>query len=265
MAGALGSILLAAGSLMAAEVAPLDFLLGAAQALGRGDMGAFREVFDPAMPGLGALNRAAQALAAQAQVESRIDPVSMVAHSDRELLLDWSLEITQRGGVPGVTHRHAKVRCTLRLRGDTWRITSFEPADFFAPPPDMSALWNMFQEAASALNNGNVPQFLSFFDPAFAARTRLEQTIRADVAAGEVQPSLELAVNEGDDRLRTVSIDLALDLAAWDAIETGMDTNVPGALKTRKRDRVTFRVARNGKHWRIESFEPADFFELALP
>jgi hypothetical protein len=103
-----------------------------------------------------------------------------------------------------------------------------------------------------------VPQFLSFFDPAFAAKAHLEQAVRGAMASGELQPSLDLVTNEGDDRVRTVGIDWAMDL-----VET--NGNGSGVVKVRKNDRITFRVARIGKKWRIESFEPADFFQPVLP
>ncbi|MGP8247691.1 MAG: hypothetical protein ACLQVN_24660 [Bryobacteraceae bacterium] len=255
---------LAAWPLLAAAPSPEDCVWSVAQALSNGDAAAFREAFDPAMPGLKAIERNAAALTAQTQVESRIqfDHISGEA-AERLIELDWAMDITQRGGVPGLTHRSAKVRCRVVDRGSRWRIASFEPADLFAPPPDITALWDMFHSAANALDNGDAPRFLSFFDPVFAAKVHLEQTIRSDIAAGELQPSLELVANEGDDRSRKVDIDWAIDLGEWDAIEGVGETSIPGAVTTRKSDRVTFRVTRIGKKWRIESFEPPDFFQLA--
>ena len=261
MRNAFGLAVLAAWPLLAAGTSPADFVLGVAQTLSTGNAAAFREAFDPAMPGLKALQRGAGALIAQAQAESRIGFDRMSGEGAERLLeLDWALDITQRGGIPGLTHRAAKVRCRLVDRGGRWAIASFEPADFFAPPPDMGALWDMFHEVASALNNGRdyVPQFLSFFDPAFAAKAHLEQAVRGAMASGELQPSLDLVTNEGDDRVRTVGIDWAMDL-----VET--NGNGSGVVKVRKNDRITFRVARIGKKWRIESFEPADFFQPVLP
>jgi len=268
MRNAFGLAVLAAWPLLAAGTSPADFVLGVAQTLSTGDAAAFREAFDPAMPGLNALQRGAGALIAQAQAESRIQVNRISGEAGERLLeLDWALDITQRGGIPGLTHRTAKVRCRMVDRGGRWRIASFEPADFFAPPPDMAALWNMFHDAASALNNGDVAQFLSFFDPVFAGRTHLKQAVaelqsiatsQRDVSGSELQPSLDLVVNEGDDRLRTVGIDWAMDLVE-------VNSNGSGVVRVRKNDRVTFRVARIGKKWRIESFEPADFFQLAPP
>jgi hypothetical protein len=258
---AFGLTVLAAWPLLGAGASPADFVLGVAKTLSTGDAGAFREAFDPAMPGLKALQRGAGALMAQAQAESRIEFDRISGEGAERLLeLDWALDITQRGGIPGLTHRSAKVRCRLADHGGRWLIASFEPADFLAPPPDMGALWDMFHEVASALNNGRdyVPQFLSFFDPAFAAKVHLEQGVRGAMAGGELQPSLDLATNEGDDRVRTVGIDWAMDLVE-------MNVNGSGVVKVRKNDHVTFRVARTGKRWRIESFEPADLFQSALP
>jgi hypothetical protein len=259
MRNAFGLAVLAAWPLLAAGTSPADFVLGVAQTLSTGNAAAFREAFDPAMPGLNALQRGAGALIAQAQAESRIQVNRISGEAGERLLeLDWALDITQRGGIPGLTHRTAKVRCRLVDRGGRWRIAFFEPADFFAPPPDMAALWDMFHEVAGALDNGDVPRFLSFFDPAFAAKVHLEQAVRGAMAGGEVQPSLDLVANEGDDRLRAVGIDWAMDL-----VET--NGNGSGVVKVRKNDRITFRVARIGKKWRIESFEPADFFQPVLP
>ena len=257
--------------LLAAETSPTDFVWSVAEALSNGDTAAFRESFDPSMPGLKAFERNAAALMAQAGVESRIEfgPISGVG-GERLLDLDWTLDITQREGIAGLTHRTAKVHCRLLDRGGHWRIASFEPADFFSPAPDMAAMWDMFHDLASAMNNGDVGQFLSFFDPAFAAKIHLREAVAPlqafsdmqgrPVSGVELQPSLELVTNEGDDRLRTVAIDWAIDLASVDSSDTGPPA--PGVVNVRKSNRVTFRVAKIGKKWRTESFEPADFFEM---
>jgi hypothetical protein len=265
---------LAAWPLSAAGPSPVDFVWGVALALSNGDTAAFHEAFDPAMPGFKAVQSGADALMAQARVESHIQFHQASGEGpERTLELDWSLDITQRGGIPGLTHRAAKVRCRLVDRGGKWRITSFEPADLFAPPPDMAGMWNMFHEAASALNNGDIGEFLRFFDPAFAAKIHLKDavaefqvvsTIERDVATNELQPSLDLVLNEGDDRARTVGIDWAMDLVQGMA-NTELSSTVSGVVNVRKNDRVTFRVARDGKKWRIESFEPADFFQMPPP
>ena len=262
---------LAAGPLLAAQTSPTDLVWSVAQALSRNDAAAFAEAFDPSMQGLKAFERNARNLMSQADVESRIEfgPVSG-AGSQRTLDADWTLDITQREGIPGVTHRTARVHCKLVDRGGNWRIASFDPPDFFAPPPDMNAMWNMFHDLASALNNGDVDQFLSFFDPAFAARIHLREAVAPlhasfnmhgrPVSAVELQPSLDLETNEGDDRLRSVAIDWAMDLAAVDSWDTGPPA--AGAVNTRKSGLVTFRVAKIAKRWRIESFLPADFFDM---
>jgi hypothetical protein len=222
------------------------------------------------MPGLKALQRNAAALMSQAGVESRLEfgPISG-AGNERLLDVDWSLEITQREGIPGITHRAAKVHCKLVDAAGHWRIASFEPAGFFAPPPDMHAMWDMFHDAASALNSGDVDQFLGFFDPAFAAKIHLRDAVASlqafsnmngrPVSALELQPSLDLQSNEGDDRMRSVGIDWAMDLAAISHSDAG---STPGAVQLRKSALVSFHVAKIGKKWRIESFTPPDFFEL---
>ena len=102
---------LVAWPILAAGTSPADFVLGVAQSLSDGDAVAFREAFDPAMPGLAALQRGAGALIAQAQVESRIQLGRISGDAGERLLEpDWALDITQRGGIPGLTHRTAKVR-----------------------------------------------------------------------------------------------------------------------------------------------------------
>jgi hypothetical protein len=257
---------LLAWPLLAAGTSPRDAVWSVAQALSHRDAAAFQEAFDPAMPGFKLFLRGASALIAQADVESRIQFGSISGQAaERFVELDWALDITQREGIPGLTHRSTKVRCRVVERGGQWRIASLEPADFLAPPPDVAGMWDMFHEVASALNNGDIERFLSFFDPAFAAKVNLRQAVaglqalatsHGGVSGSELQPSLDLQVNEGDDKTRTVGIDWEMDLVA-------VNNGVSGVVNARKSDRVTFRVARIGKKWRIESFDPEDFFQLA--
>jgi hypothetical protein len=248
-------VILAAAPLAADEPEhAADAVKQAATALGNGDAAAFAAAFDPSMAGLAALRAAATELWRQADVQSSIQ-FRTDAGDDRShtLQMDWELRIVEREASKAVTGRQARVTCRVDFHGGHWRISSFEPSDFFEPP-HVDGAWDVLHSAAAALNDGNAAGFLSSFDPSMPDYEQVRSGVMALVTEGEVQSSIDLVANDGTDVSRALEVDWTLQIV-------DEDTN----LRRGGRDaRVKCRVELQGKRWRITRLEPADFFGAIL-
>ncbi len=124
-----------------------DLLGDAATALSNGDAPGFMEAFDPKMPGYDKLRADVEALVQESEPNPQglesgregifcsIGPVSEKGDDHaRELELDWILDIRQRQRAMGATRRRQNVKIRVEKQGKQWRIVSFDPAGFFAPP-----------------------------------------------------------------------------------------------------------------------------------
>lgn len=111
-------------------------------------------------------------------------------------------------------------------------------------------VWSLFTTMASALAAADASTFLAGFDrgmPGFAA---LRVDISALVEDYSVQSTIEPVRNEGDDRARTVELAWLLHL-----------TSLSDSMKvTRRSETIRCRLAKQGRHWKIESFSPLAFF-----
>ena len=112
-----------------------SLLSGLATALSEGDTVAFMNAFDRSMPGYQELQNNILALFAQYQVSSSIDLASDKGDDQmRTVEVDWLLQIVEQQETQSVTRRRELVRCQLVKRKKNWRIASFAPMGFFAPP-----------------------------------------------------------------------------------------------------------------------------------
>ena len=119
-----------------------DLIGDAASALSNGNASGFLEAFDPKMPGYEGLRADVAALVAETPARTEregifcsIGPVSDKGDDhERELELDWILDIRQRQAAIGATRRQQNVKIRVEKQGKKWRIVSFDPAGFFAPP-----------------------------------------------------------------------------------------------------------------------------------
>jgi len=117
----------------AAEV--WDLLTQVASALSERNPVAFLAAFDPAMPGYQTLRASVSALLRDAEVQSSIELVADEGGAaEHTVELDWLLKIRPEQDATPSTRRQQRVRCRLRKSGKKWRIVSFDPLDFFAPP-----------------------------------------------------------------------------------------------------------------------------------
>jgi predicted ATPase len=115
---------------------------------------------------------------------------------------------------------------------------------------DANEIWELLTQAAAALSAGNRDDFLQAFDRSMPGYQMLASNISGILAEYEVQSSVELLTEEDSGSARTIDLDWFLEL-----VEQQDETNV-----TRRRDKVTCRLRKTGKKWKIVSLEPISFF-----
>jgi hypothetical protein len=102
---------------------------------------------------------------------------------------------------------------------------------------------------AAALAARNAQEFLAPFDRKMPDYDRLRANVSALVQQADVQSYLDIVMNEGDDKARKLEIAWTLRIQ-----RTGDATPLPD------RDaRITCRLERQGKGWRIVAFDPVAF------
>ena len=118
---------------------------------------------------------------------------------------------------------------------------------------DATDVWDLLTQAAAALSEGNVVDFLQAFDRSMPGYPMLETNVSALVREYQVRSSIEPLVEDGDNRSRTIMLDWFMEL-----VERQDETNI-----TRRRERVHCRFVKNGKKWKIASLDPIAFFAPA--
>ncbi len=111
-------------------------------------------------------------------------------------------------------------------------------------------LMDLFADLAVALSEGETGVFLSCFDRSMKGYSDLERDVTALLAQNNVSCTIEILREEGEGPARRVELDCLL------AIQSR------SLSKTSERRRVAARceVRRQGKKWRIASFEPLGLF-----
>jgi hypothetical protein len=108
---------------------------------------------------------------------------------------------------------------------------------------------DIIRELAASLTAGNAQEFLRHFDPAMPGYEKLSANITALARQGETQSYVEIVKNEGDDQSRTMEL-------TW---ELRLQREGDATATARPEARVTCKLRRQGKQWRIVSFTPVDF------
>jgi hypothetical protein len=111
-------------------------------------------------------------------------------------------------------------------------------------------VWDLFASMAAALSEANIDAFMGAFDPAMPGFEALRAAVTGLLHEAEVQSSIELVEEQGDDSSRTVEMDWLVHIV----------NRQDGAVAERRRERVKCRVEKSGKQWRIASLEPLQFF-----
>ena len=112
-----------------------------------------------------------------------------------------------------------------------------------------AAIIALFTALASGLSEANPPGFMAPFDPAMPGYQQLRAEVTALVEQSEVLASIDFLKDEGGETSRVVEMDWFLELT----LRYSRDVE-------RRRERVTARVERKGKEWRITSFQPVELF-----
>ena len=236
-----------------------DLFQRAARALSDRKPAALWLLFDPAMPGYKQFRTTSEALLRAVEPDAAITIVKDEGDDHaRSVELDWRMELVQRERFPSTTRRDATVRCRLEKRDANWRIVSFAPLDLFAPVHAGEA-WDELVSAVSTLTNrppDNSPVNPSWFfrsvDPSMPDLEKLRAELTALLRRGEVESSLDMVSNEGDDQTRTLEVDWSMQILD--------DQTQIAAIQKEKR--VQIRMSWQGKRWRIVSLQPLDFFEM---
>jgi hypothetical protein len=204
-------------------------------ALHNGDSKGALKLFNPKMAG------------ARTDIEHLLEAAEVGLDVDTETGI-WSLDVTARDLATGVTHRKAKV--SIRTEGGL--IQSFQPAGFLAPPHGREA-WDTIFGFAAALQNEDAEPQLEQFDRSMRGIDDLKTAVIALWTQFQIDPSLDLKANEGDDTHRTLQIDWILTLKnPQDPVDS-----------TRREQSVVCGVEKRGKAWRIVSLSPISFFAPA--
>jgi hypothetical protein len=112
-----------------------DLFGSMANSLAEGNAVGFLQSFDPKMPGYQELAANVQALVQQAEVHSTIEIIEDSGDArERAVLLDWLLQLTEKQSSANAVRRQQTVKCRLVKPKRTWRVESFEPIGFLAPP-----------------------------------------------------------------------------------------------------------------------------------
>jgi hypothetical protein len=115
---------------------------------------------------------------------------------------------------------------------------------------DAGDIWELLTGAAAALSAGNAPEFMQDFDRSMPGYSMLAAYVSGLTAAYEVESSIEMLSEEGSGSTRSVELDWYLEL-----IEQQDETNT-----IRRRDRISCRLMKIGKKWKIVALEPIAFF-----
>src|ERR1700719_4534937 len=111
----------------------LNVFTSAAEGLINDDSASFLDSFDRNMPGYAELQDNVKGLLAADELGATIEEISDEGDDQkRTVALDWLLILKLKGSVnsPQETRRQV-VKCTVERRGKQWKITAFEPIDFF--------------------------------------------------------------------------------------------------------------------------------------
>jgi hypothetical protein len=111
-------------------------------------------------------------------------------------------------------------------------------------------VWDLFASLAAALSEANASAFMNAFDPAMPGYEALRAGVTALLREAEVQSSIELVEDQGDDSSRAVELDWLVHIVG----------RQDGAVAERRRERVKCRVEKSGKKWRVASLDPLQFF-----
>jgi hypothetical protein len=112
---------------------------------------------------------------------------------------------------------------------------------------------DLFASMANALSTANPPKFMDAFDKNMPDYDKLKSGVAALVNQTEVTSSVEPLKDDGDETRRSVELDWYLEIRSL----------LPDGPIARRREVIRCELKRDGKHWKIVSLKPAEFFAAA--
>ena len=103
------------------------------------------------------------------------------------------------------------------------------------------------------MSEGNAAGFLANIDRGMASYEALRTAVTALAGNSEVESSVELVSNDGDDSRRTLEVDWTLEMVNPDT----------GIRVAERHERVKCQVEWRDRRWRITGLEPLSFFRPA--
>jgi len=115
------------------------------------------------------------------------------------------------------------------------------------PPQDAPKdVLDFFRTAAEALADKDASAFLDHFDPRMPGYEALSSHVRSLLERSEIGSSIEIVGDTGNESKRVLQLDWVLRI----------DQDLP------KRQIVKCTIEKQGKKWRIITFDPPGFFHL---
>jgi len=111
--------------------------------------------------------------------------------------------------------------------------------------------WDALSGLASALGQGSAEAFAGGLDPGMPRYQALRDEVSALLRTFDVQSSLDLIENSGDDQTRTVEVHWLLVLT----------TRADVARSTRREHKVRCQFVKRGRKWLLAEMQPADFLK----
>lgn len=112
---------------------------------------------------------------------------------------------------------------------------------------------DFFGTAAAALADVNIPKFMGAFDKDMPDYGKLKDAVAALTNQAEITSAIEPVKDEGDDTKRSVELDWYMTVRSL----------MPDGPIVSRRELVRCELRKEGKHWKIVSIAPVDFFAPA--
>ena len=112
---------------------------------------------------------------------------------------------------------------------------------------------DVFTAMAAALSDTNVPEFMGAFDKNMPGYGKLKTDVTALMTQADISSSIEPIKDEGDDAAHKMDLDWFLQVRSL---------SQAGPMVTR-REIIHCELRKQGKHWKIVSLQPMEFFAPA--
>jgi hypothetical protein len=112
---------------------------------------------------------------------------------------------------------------------------------------------DLFASTAAALAEVNVPQFMNAFDKDMPGYDKLKSEVTGLTTQNEISSSVEPIKDEGDESKRAVDLDWYLQVRSL--LQSGPVTT--------RREVIHCELRKQGKHWKVVSLQPLEFFAPA--